>query len=447
MRIGQTRTHRLPSRRSGVLVATFAAALMAVTGCSGSQQEVVITQYTTPGAPTPAVTVPASTAPAASAPAAGPSSTAAPSAIKLADKIRVESKPKFGSKDIAPAEPVTLTVFSGKIADLTVTGDDGSTVEGKIADDGATFSLTERMAYGIKYTFAGKAVASDGTAKAIKGELSTVNPDSTIRAGFQREISNGETVGVAAPIVITFFEPVKDKAAAEETFVVTTDKGEIEGSWAWLQDEDVQGSGTKWSRAHFRPKEYWPSNTKVHVEANLAGVDLGSGWGREDIVADFKIGRKQIAIADVNSFHLVVMVDDLTVANYPVSYGKDTDPGRVTRSGIHVVTEKHPTFKMCNPKYGYCGLEVKWAVRIQNNGEFIHANEQVERSGQLGRANVSHGCVNMSLADAEKYFNSSLYGDPVEVKNTGVELSPQDGELFDWTYSWENWKSFSALAS
>jgi hypothetical protein len=39
-----------------------------------------------------------------------------------------------------------------------------------------------------------------------------------------------------------------------------------------------------------------------------------------------------------------------------------------------------------------------------------------------------------------------MYGDPVEVTGTGVQLSPADGDIADWTYSWEQWKDLSALS-
>jgi hypothetical protein len=80
---------------------------------------------------------------------------------------------------------------------------------------------------------------------------------------------------------------------------------------------------------------------------------------------------------------------------------------------------------------------------MSNNGEFIHANP-ASASAQ-GSANVSHGCVNLSLTDAQAYYDTALYGDPVEVTGTQVPLSAKDGDVWDWTLSWANWKSLSAL--
>jgi len=144
----------------------------------------------------------------------------------------------------------------------------------------------------------------------------------------------------------------------------------------------------------------------------------------------------------VNSFRMIVLVDGAITKNYAVSYGKESVPGRATVSGIHVVTEKFPTFSMCNPDFDYCNVEEKWAVRINNNGEFIHEN--LLTTPYLGKENVSHGCVNMGMYDAEEYYNSALYGDPVIVSNTGVAMTEKDA-LYDWIYSYADWQKLSAL--
>jgi lipoprotein-anchoring transpeptidase ErfK/SrfK len=130
------------------------------------------------------------------------------------------------------------------------------------------------------------------------------------------------------------------------------------------------------------------------------------------------------------------------VANYPASYGLDSDPNRNTRSGIHVVTEKFTDKRMVSQQYGYDVVE-KWAVRMSNNGEFIHANPATV--GVQGSTNVSHGCVNLSTEDAKAYYDMAMYGDPVEVTGSGVNLSSKDGDVWDWTIPWPEWKRLSAL--
>ncbi|HEY5879860.1 MAG TPA: Ig-like domain-containing protein [Nakamurella sp.] len=406
------------------------ATLLTLSACGSPGGDVVVT-----------VTSTAAAAPVTVSGLDANAQASASESTALNSKVRVSAKPKFGSTDVAPADPVTVTIFSATIKDLVVTGDDGSVVSGTISEDKATWTKTQRMAYNTTYTFDGTAVDTDGNETTFTGTLQTVKPASTPRASFQ--IPSGTTVGVAAPIVITFAEPIDDKAAAQETFKVTTDKGDIRGSWGWLQDEDVQGTGVKQSIVHFRPAEFWPGYTNVHVEANLQGVNYGDGkWGKEDISSDFTIGRKQVVQADITTFHMVVLVDDQVVKNYPVSYGAESEPGKATVSGIHVVTDKYLTYEMCNPQFDYCNVLEKWAVRINNNGEFIHENPLTAQ--YLGKQNVSHGCVNMGVGDAEEYYNSAIYGDPVIVSNTGAPMTEQHA-IYDWIYSFEDWQKLSAL--
>ena len=52
-------------------------------------------------------------------------------------------------------------------------------------------------------------------------------------------------------------------------------------------------------------------------------------------------------------------------------------------------------------------------MRISDNGEFIHQNQ--DTVADQGVVNVSHGCINLSAESAQAYFESAIYGDPVEV--------------------------------
>ena len=211
----------------------------------------------------------------------------------------------------------------------------------------------------------------------------------------------------------------------------------MEGSWGWLPDE---GGG---SRVDWRPKEYWPAGTAVTVTAKLAGVGYGGDTaGAADVSSSFKIGAAQLVKADVNSFRMLVLRNGQEVANFPASYGLGADPNRNTRSGIHVVTEKFTDKRMVSQQYGYDLME-KWAVRISNNGEFIHANPA--STGAQGSTNVTHGCVNLSVENAKAYYDMAQFGDPVEVTGSPVKLSARDGDVWDWTLSWSQWQKLSAL--
>jgi hypothetical protein len=117
----------------------------------------------------------------------------------------------------------------------------------------------------------------------------------------------------------------------------------------------------------------------------------------------------------------------------------------VTRNGTHVVSEKYADFYMSNPAAGYSNVHERYAVRISNNGEFIHCNP--ESLGAQGNTNVTNGCINLNLAHAIEYFNSAIYGDPVEVTGTSIQLSYSDGDIWDWAVDWDTWKSMSAITS
>ena len=443
------RLFRGPAAR---LVALAASVALLGSACSQAPETVVVTVTSGAVAQSSAVVAPPLTS---AGTAANTSTAAAPTTSIQGAAFRVTAKPAFGSKNVAPNDPVTVTVFAAQITQLTMKADDGTEVAGKVSSDKATWTSDERLDYATTYTYTGSAKSTDGKANKITGKISTVKPKSTLRASIQ--IPDGNTVGVGAPIIITFSGAVQNRAAAEKALTVTTSAGgAIKGNWAWMQDEKIQADGPIQSQVHWRPTTspasatapggtpYWPGNTKVHVEANLKGVDYGGGqWGREDFTSDFTVGRSQIVIADASTFHLVVTVDGQITKNYAVSYGKESVPGRATVTGIHLVTEKYPLFAMCNPQFDYCNAEEKWAVRINNNGEFIHQN--LKAAAAFGNANVSHGCINMGDPDAKNYYDSALYGDPVIVSNTGGPPMTEATALYDWIYTAADWQALSAL--
>jgi len=61
-----------------------------------------------------------------------------------------------------------------------------------------------------------------------------------------------------------------------------------------------------------------------------------------------------------------------------------------------------------------------------------------------GTTNVSHGCINLSADNAQAYYESAIYGDPVEVTGTSIALSAADGDIYDWTIPWNQWLTMSS---
>ena len=351
----------------------------------------------------------------------------------------VSVQPAADTADFGPASSVSASTTAGTLRDVALTSSRGTSVAGTLSADGRQWTATEPLGYGTDYTWSGSAVAPDGSATPLTGSFSTVSPTRTVRAW--TNIADGATVGVAAPIEIGFSRDLSDEAKAEveRTLTVTTSVP-VEGAWAWLPD------GPDGSRVHYRPKEYWPANTQVGVSAKIYGHDLGAaGFGKADVASTFTIGRSQIVKAAEDSHHIVVVRDGLQVMELPASYGMESDPNRVTRNGVHIVMAKSEKVLMSNPAYGYENVPEYWAVRISNNGEFIHANP-ASTSAQ-GRRNISHGCINLSTANAKAYFDTALYGDPVEVTGSSVPLSAEDGDVYDWTIPWDRWKAMSKLAA
>ncbi len=347
--------------------------------------------------------------------------------------------PDDAATDITPTSPAGVIVSDGWFQKIALTNANGKVVAGKLNRDRTEFTVSEPLGYGAEYTWSGSVVGQDGQAVPVTGSFRTVNPQTTVNGQFQ--LSDGQTVGVAAPIILQFDAAITDehRAEVEKALKVTTTPA-VEGSWAWLPDE---AGG---SRVHWRTKEYYPAGTTVHVDADLYGVKFGpQAYGAADSTLDFTIGRRQVVKAEASS-HRIQVLDGAgaVIMDFPCSYGEGDLDRNVTRSGIHVVTEKYEDFYMTNPAAGYANVRERFAVRISNNGEFIHANPA--SSGAQGNSNVTNGCINLSLTDAEQYFQTALYGDPVEVTGTRIDLSYADGDIWDWAVPWSEWQAMSALS-
>jgi lipoprotein-anchoring transpeptidase ErfK/SrfK len=361
---------------------------------------------------------------------------AAPAAPVVQPTPTVAVDPPDGTKSVAPADPITVTATHGKLTGVTLTAKNGITIPGILSADGATWTASAPPKFATTYQFAGTASSSGGTTP-VTGGFTTATPKRYVTAS--TTIGDDQTVGVAAPIMIQFNRSiaVADRAAVEKTLQVTTSVP-VTGSWGWLPD--AYGG----SRVHWRPKDYWPVGTTVTMAAHLYGLNMGTaGFGKTNLTTAFTIGRSQVVKADARSHRIQVVRDGQVAMDLPASYGADTDPRRITRSGTHIVMGKSETVLMSNPDFGYNDVPEHWAVRISNNGEFIHANP-LSVSAQ-GKRNVTHGCINLSTANAKAYFGTALFGDPVEITGTPVQLSALDGDVYDWAVPWDKWTAMSAL--
>ncbi|AKN18285.1 L,D-transpeptidase [Mycobacterium haemophilum DSM 44634] len=354
---------------------------------------------------------------------------------KAAPAPHLTFQPAPATDDVIPVAPISVQIADGWFQRVALTNPAGKVVAGAFNFDRTVYTITEPLGYDTTYTWSGSAVGHDGKAVPVTGKFSTVTPTKKVDGGFQ--LADGQTVGVAAPIIIQFDAPISDKAAVEKALTVTTTPP-VEGSWAWLPDE------AKGARIHYRPREYYPAGTTVNVDAKLYGLPFGDGaYGLQDMSLNIQIGRRQVVKAEVSSHRIQVVTDAGVIMDFPCSYGEADKARNVTRNGIHVVTEKYSDFYMSNPAAGYSNVHERWAVRISNNGEFIHANPM--SAGAQGNSNVTNGCINLSTGDAEQYYRSAIYGDPVEVTGSSIQLSYSDGDIWDWAVDWDTWVAMSAL--
>jgi lipoprotein-anchoring transpeptidase ErfK/SrfK len=344
-----------------------------------------------------------------------------------------------GAVDVAPAEPLVVSATAGRLTSVTVTPAGAPALTGTMDPTGTRWT-SAALAYGTRYRV--QAVGVDergGPGAPLDQTFRTVAPEQTLEVASIRP-TDGQTVGVAMPISITFDARVTDRAAIERRVAVTTSVP-TEGSFHWMSDKQL----------NWRPKDYWRPGTQVTVDARLFGVDGGRGlYGAEDTSFSFTVGRDQRARGDVNAHTLVLSQDGRELKTLPASYGRDIYP---TQSGVHVAFEKYEIKRMRSDSWGgpaegtpgFYDEELPFAVRISNNGEFVHVN--AASVSQQGRSNVSHGCANLSPADGEFFYHWVQMGDPVEIVGSERPLTPADGDIADWTIPWDQYRQGSAVVS
>ena len=413
---------------TAVRTAAVAGALVAlVAGCTGGGGSTTTAQAAaTGGAATPSAAAPTS-------PAAAPA--------------RLTITPRNGSDGQSVTTPVTVRAAGGTVSTVSLRNSDGELVAGTFSADRTTWTSTEPLGYDKSYSLAAVAANADGRTTRSSSAFSTVTPRTfTLPSLFPGGPGGPRTVGVGQPIQVRFDEAIADKAAAEKALVVTTSP-HVDGAWHWFSD----------SEAHWRPQHYWTPGTKVSVKANVYGVAVGDGiYGQQDVSTSFTIGASKIFTINDKTHTGVIKINGKATRTVPVSMGRGgsvTVNGHTiyftTQSGPHIVREKYPVKRMTSASYGLpkdtpLGYDEKisLAVRISVDGEFVHSAPWSVWA--QGKQNVSHGCVNVSPANAQYFYSNFSWGDVVDIKNTGVTL-PFAAEADEWGASWAKWTAGSAL--
>ena len=345
--------------------------------------------------------------------------------------------PADGATHVRPDAPILVSAAHGTLKQVTVQAG-GKPVQGRMSADRTRWRSLRNMLPGRTYRV-DAVIATPGGETRRTSTFTTVPATQTFHITDllpSKEIT-GDTVGVGMPIMITFDKPITDRVSVERNLRVLTSKP-VTGSWHWFDDKTV----------HYRPKRYWPAGTKVRVEALLAGAPGGDGlYGDRDYVREFRIGRSQISTIDVRTHHMTVERNGKVIRTIPVSAGRGGVRKYHTTNGIHLAMSREDVTIMTSPDAGpgdpgYYRLTVYDTVRISNSGEYVHGAPW--SVGSQGRANVSHGCVNVSPANAKWFKNHTLIGDPIIVKGSPRELEPTNG-WGHWQLSWPQWLRWSAL--
>lgn len=355
------------------------------------------------------------------------------------------TNPTHGLVDTEGGDEETPGDDAGASAD-DETGTSGDDATGASGAGGSEASGTEwessvDLVTGATYEWEATTVSPDGAEHTATGTITTPETTAQEELTAKTAIADDQTVGIGAPIVVMFNSTIpEDARAAIEARLsvdVTDEDGEpvdVEGSWGWLYDTDGI------SRVHYRPKEFWPAHVNVEVNLPLEGVEYSPRWyGKEDVELSFEVGRDQRVVADASTHRMTIERDGEEIADWPTSLGSAKAP---SYNGTHVVMAKHEFYTMTSEQWNY-ETDVNWAVRIHNNGEFVHAAPW--SVGVQGSANVSHGCINLSTERAKEYFDMALYGDPVEITGSSVDLTTEHSDISDWVYSWDDWQELSAL--
>jgi lipoprotein-anchoring transpeptidase ErfK/SrfK len=344
-----------------------------------------------------------------------------------AGAVRLSITPAGGT-DTRPDRGITVRAVGGRISEVVVRTH-GDPVTGRLNAAGTVWQSSWALDVSQPYTVIATAVGSSGAAVTRSSSFRTFTPAQT----FETKIIEGyrQTYGVGMPIVLLFNRPITNRGAVERALQITTSKL-IVGAWYWDSPCTIAPVCL-----YFRPQRYWPTHTEVSFTGHLNGVQAAPGvYGHHTLTQTFTIGSSLIVMASTAGHYMNVYRDGKLFAHWPISTGR---PGDDTPNGTYVTIEKANPVDMVGPGYS---IEVPWSVRFTWSGDYLH--DAYWSVGEQGFTNVSHGCVNMSPADAEIYYKMAVPGDPVKITGS-PRAGAWDNGWTVWFLPWSQWVRGSAL--
>ncbi|KUH38110.1 hypothetical protein ATE80_14530 [Streptomyces kanasensis] len=343
--------------------------------------------------------------------------------------------PKDGAEAVETSGVLKVAAENGTLTTVEVTDSKGTPVEGKLSADATGWQPVRHLAAGTRYKVHAVAKDADGRESAKDTTFTTLVPKNTFLGHYTPE--DGSTVGVGMPVSINFTRGITNPEAVEKAIKVTAVPAvPIEGHWFGND------------RLDFRPEKYWAAGTKVTVRLDLDGVEGRPGvYGKQAKTVTFTVGRSQVSTVDASEKTMKVVRDGKLIKTIPITAGA---PSTTTYNGQMVISEKYKVTRMNGATVGFGGeydiKDVPHAMRLSSSGTFVHGNYWAS-AGTFGSANVSHGCVGLrdvrgaydGSMPAAWFYDNSLIGDVVVVKNSKDKQIQPDNGLNGWNMSWAEW--------
>jgi lipoprotein-anchoring transpeptidase ErfK/SrfK len=342
--------------------------------------------------------------------------------------------PTDGTTGATLSTEIGTGVTGGEITRVTLTAAGGTAVAGRMRADGTSWVPDRPLAPATGYTATVTATGAAGRSTTAGTSFTTMAAPGA-RTGTGLYLRSGQEYGVAMPVAVEFVEPVPERyrAGVQRRMFVTT-RPPQPGVWHWVADG---------GQAFYRGPRHWQPGTAIEVRIALDGHPTGEDrYGDTDRVATATIGSALSIEIDNASKRMTVSGDEVATRTMPVSLGKPSTPSSYGR--MVVMSREARTVFDTYAELGPAGyrVEVAYALRLTWRGEFIHAAPW--SVADQGVRNVSHGCVNMSTADAAWLYEVVKVGDPVTVTGTERRLEPGNGWTA-WELTWEEFAAGSAL--
>ena len=327
-------------------------------------------------------------------------------------------------------KPLSVAVADGTLREVTATDPDGHPVLGMLRD--GAWRSEGTLLPSSTYTVRATVVDNAGRTHQLRLTPKTTPPTHVLTAVLSP--GDGKVVGIGLPVIVTLNRAVQghaDRLAVVDRLSVTASPA-VAGDWRWMSPTEL----------HYRGPSYWAAGTKVAARVDFRRLQLSDGtWGDGVRDTSYSIGAAVISTVDVTKHVMTVTKDGKVLRVVKVSTGRDKYP---TKGGVHLVLEKTKLKIMDSatvgiPRKSPDGYyeKVPNSVRISYGGAFVHSADWSVRD--QGVRNVSHGCVNISPADAAWFFDLVTRGDIVNIVHAAIGPKLSDPGMSDWNVPFAQW--------